>query len=431
MTETAGDEDTLDVIVAGAGLAGLACAHECAAAGLQTIVLERGDAPGAKNLSGGRLYLEPLRDLCGELLAGAPFERPLTSESIVLCGEREAVSLRTDKTAVDEDPHSVTVLRARLDAHLAERVTAKGAMLLPGQRADSLIKRDGRVTGVKVGPENLHARVVVAADGVLSFLAEQAGLRSERHAQAYAVGIKEVIELDSQTIEERFGLGPGRGAARLYIGRVTGGLPGGGFIYTNKDSLSLGLVARIDALREWKDESVFADLLEEFKQRPELAPLIAGGRTVEYGAHLIPEGGLHSLPAPGLPGLLLVGDAAGLVLNTGAVLRGMDLAMASGAMAGRSIAASFAAGAGGGDCLERYGSALKSSFIVREMRKHRRAAKALSQPRLYADYPDKLARLATELFETDAAGEHHSARQAIKKLRRAVRLRDIWRIIRM
>jgi len=428
MTGTAGDEDTLDVIVAGAGLAGLACAHECAAAGLQTIVLERGDVAGTKNLSGGRLYLEPLRALCGELLSGAPFERPVTSESVVLCGEREGVSLRTDKTIGDGDPHSVTVLRARLDAHLAERVTAKGAMVLSGQRADSLISENGRVIGVKVGPEILRARIVVAADGVLSFLAEQAGLRSKRRSQAYAVGVKEVIEIESGSIEERFGLAPGQGAARLYVGRVTRGLPGGGFVYTNKDSLSLGLVAHLGALREWKDESVFADLLEEFKQRPEVAPLIAGGKTVEYGAHLIPEGGLSPLPAPGAPGLLLVGDAAGLVLNTGAVLRGMDLALASGTLAGRSIVIALSDGA---DCLERYTAALKSSFIMREMRKHRRAANALAQPRLYADYPDRLARWAAELFETNAAGEHGSARQAFKKLRSGVRLRDIWRIMRM
>jgi len=338
-----GAEEILDVIVVGAGPAGLACAGEVAGAGLQVIVLERGDVAGEKNLSGGRLYLEPVKDLCADMLKDAPFERPVVSETVCLwvsetvclCDEHSSLSFRLDQPA----GNSVTVLRARLDKHMADWATAKGAMVLPQQRADELVMQDGRVTGVKVGSEVLKARVVVAADGALSFLAQQAGLRTAREAHTYAVGFKEIIQLDSAVIEDRFNLPKGQGAARLYMGAVTGGLPGGGFIYTNRDSLSIGLVAQLGAVREWQSESHLFDLLEEFKQRSDVAPLVSGGKIVEYGAHLIPEGGLRALPAPGLPGLLLAGDAAGFVLNTGPVLRGMDLALASGVLAGRSIVA--------------------------------------------------------------------------------------------
>jgi electron transfer flavoprotein-quinone oxidoreductase len=418
-----GDEEILDVIVVGAGPAGLACACEAAGAGLQVIVLERGDVAGEKNLSGGRLYLEPVKDLCADLLKDAPFERPVVSETVSLCDRSSSVSFRLDRP----DGGSVTVLRARLDRYLAERAAAKGAMVLPQQRADELIIENGRVTGVKVGPEILKARVVVATDGVLSFMAQQAGLRPERAPYAYAIGFKEIIQLDAPVIEDRFNLQKGQGAARLYLGAVSGGLPGGGFIYTNRESLSVGLVAQLGAVREWESESHLFDLLEEFKRRPDIAPLLTGGRTVEYGAHLIPEGGLRALPPPGMPGLLLAGDAAGFVLNTGPVLRGMDLALASGVLAARSIAA-------GGDCLQNYRQALRQSFIMRQMRAHKKAPRVLSTDNLYRRLPGQLVRWATDLLRVSPEGSHPRMKHAFKGLRRGLGFRgllDLWRLMRM
>jgi electron transfer flavoprotein-quinone oxidoreductase len=300
-------------------------------------------------------------------------------------------------------------------------------MVLPQQRAEELITEGGRVTGVKVGPEVLKARVVVAADGALSFVAQQAGLRPERNPHSYAVGFKEIIQLDAKTVEERFNLQEGQGAARLYLGAVTGGLPGGGFIYTNRDSLSVGLVAQIGALREWQSESHLFELLEEFKQRLDVAPLIKGGKTVEYGAHAIPEGGLRALPEPGMPGLLLAGDAAGFVLNTGPVLRGMDLALASGVLAARSIAA-------GGDSLQGYRRALKESFIMKQMRAHKKAPKALAREGLYRRLPGQLVGWAADFFKVSPDGSHPRMKKAFKGLRRSLGfrgLRDLWRLMRM
>lgn len=425
----------MDVIVVGAGLAGLACAHEAAAAGLQVIVLERGDVAGSKNLSGGRLYLEPVRELCGDLLKDAPFERPVTSETIALCDQKNSASFRIDKQADEEWPHSVTVLRARLDEYLADKVSQAGAMVLVQQRADKLIREQDNVVGVQVGPEQLRARMVVAADGVLSTLAEEAGLRPRRRVESYATGIKEIIQLDPARIEERFNLDAGQGAARLYLGAVTHGLPGGGFIYTNKDSLSVGLVVQVKALQDWESESHLYELMEEFKDRSDVAPLLAGGHTLEYGAHLIPEGGYRDLPRPGVPGLLLTGDAAGLVLNTGLGLRGMDLALASGILAGRSIVESLKASESPAACLERYTRSLTGSFIMRQMRLHRKATRTLSNRRIYDRYPQRLVQWAQQLFMVNAEGEHLSAKQAFKRLRREVLgwrgLRDLWRLTRM
>jgi electron transfer flavoprotein-quinone oxidoreductase len=278
-----------------------------------------------------------------------------------------------------------------------------------------------------VGPEVLKAREVVAADGILSFMAQQAGLRPDRNPHTYAVGFKEIVQLEAPVIEERFNLPAGQGAARLYLGAVTGGLPGGGFIYTNRDSLSVGLVAQISAVREWQSESHLFELLEEFKQRPDVAPLVAGGKTVEYGAHLIPEGGLRALPAPGMPGLLLAGDAAGFVLNTGPVLRGMDLALASGVLAGRAVVA-------GGDCLQNYRRALQHSFIMKQMRAHKKAPRALSREGLYRRLPGQLISWAAEFFRVNPEGSHPRMKHAFKGLRRSLGfrgLRDLWRLMRM
>jgi electron transfer flavoprotein-quinone oxidoreductase len=427
--------DELDVIVVGAGLAGLACAYETASAGLQVAVLERGDAAGSKNLSGGRLYLQPVQEFCGEFLKSAPFERPVVSESIVLTDENSSVTFRLDKEDVSTVPNSVTVLMSRLVRYLAEKVSEKDALVLPQQKADELVRENGRVVGVKIGSEELRARVTVAADGVLSFLAQEAGLRPARPTHLYGVGIKEIIRLESAVIEDRFNLPPGHGASRLYMGKITRGLSGGGFIYTNTDSLSIGLVVHMKALQDWKSEVEFWELLEFFKTRPDIAPLLTGGKTVEYGAHLIPEGGFRHLAEPGIPGLLLVGDAAGFVLNTGNTLRGMDLALASGVLAGRSIAAAKNSDFSPETCLELYKQALSKSFIMNQIKAYKKAPDLLAVKRLYDRYPHRMVRLTRELFQVNAEGSGISFWNAFKKFIFKVLgwqgIKDMWRIIRM
>jgi len=430
-----GDGDELDIIVVGGGPAGLACAWEAASAGLQVAVLERGDVAGAKNLSGGRLYLEPLRALCGPLLDGAPLERPVISESIALTDDASSVSFRLDDGPGASLPSSATVLRARLDAFLADRVGEKGAMVLPQQRADDLIEEGGRIVGVKVAGDELRAGLVVVADGALSFLAERAGLRPRRAPELYAVGVKEIIELPAATIEQRFNVPEGQGASRLYVGKVTEGLAGGGFLYTNKDSISLGLVFQLPTVRAWKGEAHLWELLERFKERPDIASLVAGGRTVEYGAHLVPEPEFKSLPVPGKPGMLLAGDAAGFVLNTGTTVRGMDFAIASGALAGRTAAEAKKSKLDPAATLSHYRAALEESFVMRELRAHRKAHGVLAAPHLYAHYPEAVAKLAREFFKVGEDGRTMTVKRAVKTLRKDVLgwrgIRDLLRFTKM
>ena len=425
------DSEKLDVIVVGAGLAGFACAYEVARSGFQVAVLERGDISGSKNLSGGRLYLEPVKELCGELLENITFERPVVSESIVLTDEKSSVSFRLDNGEKQTTPNSATVLMSRFLKQMAVKVSEKGAMILPQQKVNELVWKDGNVAGVKIGTEELMARVVVAADGALSFIADETGLRSGRKPGLYGLGFKEIIQLESSVIENRFNLSPGHGASRMFIGKISRGLPGGGFIYTNSDSLSIGIVVNMHALQQWKSENDVWELLEFFKTRPDVEPLIDGGTTVEYGAHLIPEGGFKHITKPGLPGLLLTGDAAGFVLNTGNTLRGMDLALASGCLAGRCIVESRNENLNPEAVLKNYIRALDRSFVIKQMKAFKNTPELLNLKHMYERYPSRMVQLSKELFEVNKEGKSLSFWRGIKRfLFKVIGLRGIRDILR-
>ena len=306
--------------------------------GLEVLVLERGDYPGAKNVTGGRLYVNPVRDLFPGLFENAPLERFITHEGISLMAKDRSVSIDYSGNELREKPHqSYSVLRAKFDRWLAEQAEEKGVMILSKTRVDDVIKDNGKITGVMAGGDELGANVVIACDGVLSLLSEKAGLRKPGTPHDFAVGIKEVITLDAGVINDRFNLEGNEGAARLFIGEVTRGKFGGGFLYTNRESLSLGIVVGIqDAMGDNAPIEVPL-LLEEFKKRPEVAPLIRGGSTVEYSAHVIPEGGFRALGNPCGNGILVAGDAAGLALNIGFTVRGMEYALASGCFAAQAV----------------------------------------------------------------------------------------------
>ena len=189
---------------------------------MEVLVLERGDYPGAKNVTGGRLYVNPVRDLFPELWKEAPLERFIVHEGVTLMAKERSVTIDYSGNELRDEPHqSYSILRAKFDRWLAEQAEAKGAMLLTKVRVDDVIKENGKVVGVLAGGDELRADVVIACDGVLSLVSEKAGLRAPGSPHDYALGIKEVIALDAGVINDRFNLEGNEGAARLFIGEVT------------------------------------------------------------------------------------------------------------------------------------------------------------------------------------------------------------------
>ncbi|MBI4701761.1 MAG: FAD-dependent oxidoreductase [Deltaproteobacteria bacterium] len=418
--------ERFDVVVVGGGLAGLSCAHETAAAGLGTALFERGEECGSKNVSGGRLYLGPLTGLLPACWRDAPFERRVARETLTVVADAASASidLRSEKLQ-EATLASHTVLRATLDRWLAERAAEAGAMVVPQARVDELVCGAGEVTGVRVSGEPIEAGIVVLADGALSRLAASQGLAPAPRAARFALGVKEIVALDAGKIEDRFGLEPGHGAARLLVGDFTRGLPGGGFLYTNRESISVGVVVRLDALVAAGSSGPESHaLLEALHAVPEVARLLAGGERSEYGAHLVPELSFDELPRRTAPGLLAVGDAAGLSVNHGLTVRGMDFAIASGILAGRAIAAGHASAG------PAYEAALEESFVLRNLRAARHAMRFLGRARLYEHYPRAACGLLEELFGFGPEGKGQLVPGAWRQLRADFLgwqgLQDLW-----
>jgi len=423
--------ERFDVAIVGGGIAGLSCACEAAAAGLSTAVFERGEECGAKNVSGGRLYLGPLGGLLPAFWKDAPFERRVARETLTFVSGATTASVDLQSPRLTEEATaSHTVLRARLDRWLAERAIEAGAMVVPQARVDSLVVRDGAVAGVCIAGEQIEAEVVVAADGALSRLAQDAGLAAAPRPEHLALGVKEVVSLDQGRLEDRFGIGPGEGAARLLVGDFTRGVPGGGFLYTNRDSVSVGVVVRLDVLGGAGPQGPESHaLLDAMRAVPAVARLLAGGRTEEYAAHLVPESSLDHAPRRSMPGLLVVGDAAGFVLNHGFTVRGMDFAIAAGILAARALASTREQG-GSHTAAQAYELGLCSSFVLRDLDAGRHSGTFLARERLYGHYPRAACELLEEMFCFGAEGKGRVAKPLWKRLRGDFAnwqgLRDIW-----
>ncbi len=383
-------------------MAGLSCAYELADSGMTVIVLERGDFSGSKNVTGGRIYLNPIRNYLPDLWKEAPLERHVTKEILTLMGKTNSTTLELYSDRFNREPYpSYTILRAKFDRWFADFVSEKGVFVIPQKNVDDLIKEGEKVIGIKAGDEEIGADCVVAADGILSFMAEKAGLRKPFQPQHFALGFKEVIQLDPKTIEDRFRLGEGEGAAQLFVGSLTKGMMGGGFIYTNLDSLSLGIVIGIHSLNQREPREEVYKFLDEFKERPEIKNLIKGGEVIEYSAHLISEGGIHIKPKVYGDGILITGDAAGLGLNMLVTVRGMEYAMGSGVLAGRTIKKAREKNDFSASSLSEYEKLLNESFIIKEMDTFKKSLSILENERLFSKYPEVISDLFEKVMWVD------------------------------
>jgi len=421
-------EVDFDVIVVGAGIAGCITAYQLAQQGRSVVLIDLGEAPGSKNLSGGVLYCRVMQEVFPDFLEEAPVERRITRNYINFLNAESSIGIDYKDTRLADPVNAVTVLRAKLDPWLAEKCEEAGVFLMSGVRVDRVLTEDGatgkRVVGVKAGDDELHAHVVVAADGVNSFIAQEVGLRTTQPLNHLATGVKCVVTLPRETIEARFSVTGDEGAAFAVVGDCTEGVGGGGFMYTNTASISVGVVLRLDDLIAKK--KVATDVFDHFLTHPVIAPYLEGGEVVEYGCHMVAEGGLNMIGEIDMDGMVVVGDAAGLTLNTGLTVRGMDLAVASGVAAAASIGVALDLKDPSKVGLAGYREALFASYAGKDMKTYAKAPSFLEVERMYKDYGELIGNVLYGVFNLDNKPREHLVKVALKAFKKSpVKIRHL------
>jgi len=397
-----------EVAVVGAGPAGSAAALTLAREGVQVLLVERGTFPGSKNVFGGRIYSYALKRLLGERWKDAPVERFVRKEGITFMTADSSFSVEYES----KDPTgSFTSIRSKFDKWLAEEAEKAGASLITDSRVDDLVLERGIVKGIMAGPDKIPTDVVIACDGTTTNLARKAGLASMLEPREVSIGMKDVIELPADKMEERLGLEPEEGAAHVFVGECSGGLRGGGFLYTNKDSLALGMVVGADDISTKKVPS--HTLMDRLRNHRKVRRLIRGGKTIEYDAHMIPEAGPKMLTRPYTGGMLVAGDAAGHLLNNGYTFRGVDMAIVSGIAAAQTILEARKRKDYSAQSLQTYARRLREEPALKDMYTFSKVPRYLRNNRLYNVYPELVCNAAEAIYRVDG----NRKRKIYKELR--------------
>ncbi|PCN50709.1 electron transfer flavoprotein [Candidatus Geothermarchaeota archaeon ex4572_27] len=388
--------ERFDVIVVGGGPSGLSTAYFLAKRGFEVVVLERGSDVGSKTVFGGRVYAYPLDKYIPEYRRELEVERWITRERLSLVHGDEMVTIEY----APSKKGSFTIFLPSLLTWLAGKVEEQGGIVATGVRVDSIIFEDGRATGVLAGDDKIYGDYVVVAEGSNGVLLERHGLRRRPRPEEMALGIKEVVKLDQRTINERLGLGDDEGIAWFFIGDFLGESLGGAFLYTMKDHIALGVVLRLSCVDVLRDNSHM--LVERFRLKPQIQRLVKGGTIVEYLAKTVREWGFEDvLRKPYGNGYLVVGEAAGLTVNTGFTVRGVDFAIESGKLAADAIEHAHSIGSSDSEALSRYAELLRRSHIMRTVRKYWGARNLLDRPDVYLRYPALACGLLRGLYTVE------------------------------
>lgn len=409
-------EEKFDAIIVGGGLAGSTAAYVLAQQGLEVLLIERGNYAGSKNMTGGRLYAHSLEKLIPNFAEVAPVERRIVRESISMMTENDAVTMSYHSPRLAETgSDSYVVMRGKFDRWLFDKAEEAGAIVTAGIKVDQLIVENNRVSGVLCGGEEMKADVVILADGVNSILAEKAGLRKRVQSSQVAVGVKETYELPAKVIEDRFGLTGDEGAAWLFAGSPSNGLVGGGFLYTNKESVSIGLVLGLQHIGD--SAKTIEEMLVGFSNHPEIAPLIKDGKLIERSGHAVPEAGLSMVSTLYGDGFLICGDAAGFCLNIGYMVRGMDLAITSGELAAKAVLEAKEKGDFSSASLHSYKKMLDESVIMNDLNVYKNFPAFMENPRIFNQYPAMLSNIMADLFIIDGKPAIPLRKKAMKHLK--------------
>jgi electron transfer flavoprotein-quinone oxidoreductase len=362
--------EKFDCIVVGAGMAGNAAAYTLAKRGLSVLQLERGEYSGSKNVQGAIMYADMLEKIIPDFRDDAPLERHLIEQRLWIMNEFSHTGMHYRSDAFNEDkPNRYTIIRSQFDKWFSRKAREAGVLLLTETTATELLfDAYGVCVGVRTDREGgvVHGDCVVLAEGVNGLLGTRAGLRPPPKPETVALAVKEMHFLPQETIEARFNIKGDEGVVIEAVGTISKGMTGMGFIYTNKECLSVGMGCLISDFAK-TGETPYG-LLEAFKQHPSVRPLLEGSEVKEYAAHLIPEGGYKAVPQLCGDGWVVVGDAA--QLNNAVHREGSNLAMTSGRLAAEAI---FQVKSRKEPMtkanLKRYPDAMNASFVMKDLRK--------------------------------------------------------------
>jgi electron transfer flavoprotein-quinone oxidoreductase len=416
--------EKFDVIVVGAGPAGITAAYVLAKAGVEVLLVERGSQPGAKNVFGGILYTPILNRLLPNFWEEAPLERHIKGVQIFIISEDNAVSIGVESEKHNKPPYnnSFTVSRAKFDNWYAQKAQEAGATLITNTVVDDLLWNGNRVVGIKARGEegDVYADVVIVADGVNSLLAEKAGLRKAFRPRQVSLGMKEVLRLPREVIEERFHLSGDEGVELKYIaGDATKGIWGGGNIYTNLETLSVVTWLSIEPLVASKYKA--PELMERFKEHPFVRNYIKGGETIEYQAHLAPDGGYDFTPKYYTNGLLIAGDAARF-LNASIHYEGTNFAMASGEAAAKTVLEVRKTANYSEKSLSYYQKLLNKIFVMKDLKRYRKLNRfAEANPEFFGGYFDAITQMAVDYFTVNELPKRQQELNMLKRFRSNLR----------
>ena len=403
-----------DVIIVGAGFAGISAAMVLAKAGKKVVVIERGTFAGSKNMFGGAIYAQPTAEIFPDFWESAPVERANTEHRYAILGEEDGtvVGYKNQKHATNYN--SFTVIRAKLDRWCAEQAKAAGAYIVTETLVKSPIVEEGKVIGIRTEQEEFYAPITIIADGVNSLLSMQLGLKKNLPTDDFALGVKEVILLDREKIQDRFNLEENTGVIYTILGSSMAGMLGLGYIYTNLESVTVGLGVSMKDLQE-KNLKPY-ELLNQLKEHPVIKPLIKDGDLKEYSAHLIPEGGYNSIPKLFGNGFMVVGDAAMLVNNVH--WEGSNLAMMSGKFAAEAAIYALEQGDFSENSLELYYKKLKQSFVLEDLKTYRDVIHTLGEnsEAFLGFYPKKINEFFDLFTTVDGVPKRRKYRNFLKNI---------------
>ncbi len=433
-------DERFDAIVVGAGMAGNAAALTLANRGLKVLQLERGEYPGSKNVQGAILYADMLEKLVPDFREDAPLERHLVEQRFWMMDDRSHMGLHYRSDDFNEErANRYTIIRAQFDKWFSSKVREAGAIVLCETTVIELVQDAyGKVIGVRTdrGGGPVLADVVVLAEGVNGLLGTRAHLREIPKPENVALAVKEMHFLPQETIESRFNLQGDEGTVIEAAGTISQGMTGMGFIYTNKESISLGIGCLISDFQK-TGESPYG-LLERFKQHPSVAPLIEGSEIKEYSAHLIPEGGFKAVPQLYGDGWVVVGDAA--QLNNAIHREGSNLAMTSGRLAAEAIfQVKSRRDPMTAENLALYKKMIDDSFVMKDLKKYKDMPALLHthSQNFFLTYPQVVSKAMQNFVRVDGTPKVEKEKMTLKSLVAArswmglfgdaVRLARAWR----